>query len=1091
MRARVVRFAAAFQALLLMATLVVPALAAATEISTDLWIYNDGDTVTVTGVDFGADEVVDFITTDPEGVVVDTGSANSDASGGVVYAFILNVTVGGIYTVVATGRSSSLTATTQFDPPNNINTTTTLTVTPAAIASGASTTLAGTLAWTAGTYNQGQQSKDGRTIHLIRYTNASCSTGATPISDVTTSGGGASGTASYSFNYTPAAAGTQFIQAKFDGFILGSSSTQDTYRDSTSACVQLVVDAAPTVTSTTPTNGATNVALNADVVVAFSESVSAGSAISISCTVSGAHPGATTGSPGSSITFNPTTDFANNETCTVTVAAASVTDTDAIDPPNNMAADYVFSFGTADAAPAVTGTSPTDGATGVLVGANIVITFSESVTVETSPMWITVDCPSGAHLGVTSGGGTSWTFDPTVDFASSETCDVQVKFNRVHDTDLIDPPDELDGHYDFSFTTAVSNTAPVLTVPPSPVVAEATSSVGASVTFSVSATDAEDNPDPTPTCDWDSGDTFPIGNTLVSCSVTDSGGLSDSGSFTVTVEDTTDPSVAITTTESDNGAGWFNLASNDGDAGLTIDVSVTDAVGATSLVCTDNLVDVGPLDPSGDSFAVGDGIHSISCTATDAAGNSAGATESFSVDQTAPVITDDGPTTSPNGNGWYNADVTNGFSVDAGVSGADASCDAAFPGGSQSKTTSGEGLDVTVTSDGCTDLAGNTATGLASAGFDIDETAPVITGDASPDANTNGWNNTDVTVTFTCADPNGTDPSGIDTDTVAGDTLSGEGAGQSVTSTGDCIDMAGNAATAATASGINIDKTAPVISDDGPTAAANVNGWYNADVTNDFSVDADISGPDAACAAAFPGGSQSRTTTGEGTALNVTSDGCTDLAGNTASGVTSANFSVDKTAPTAVAFSATGLAEGGSYYFGSVPLGPSSCSANYDISGSAGCVVSGYGTSVGAHTVQAAATDLAGNVGSASINYTVLAWSLTGFYNPVDMGGYLNVVKGGSTVPLKFEVFAGAAELTSVTSIKGFKAVEIGCGALVWFAADEIEITSTGGTSLRYDSTGGQFIQNWQTPKNKVGTCWAVTMTTQDGSSLNAFFKLK
>jgi len=103
MRARVVRFTAAFQTLLLLATLVVPALAAATEITTDLWIYRDGDTVTVTGIDFGFSEAVDFVTTDPDGLVVDVGTASSDEAGGVVYAFILHATVAGIYDVVATG----------------------------------------------------------------------------------------------------------------------------------------------------------------------------------------------------------------------------------------------------------------------------------------------------------------------------------------------------------------------------------------------------------------------------------------------------------------------------------------------------------------------------------------------------------------------------------------------------------------------------------------------------------------------------------------------------------------------------------------------------------------------------------------------------------------------------------------------------------------------------------------------------------------------------------------------------------------------------------------------------------------------------
>ena len=51
----------------------------------------------------------------------------------------------------------------------------------------------------------------------------------------------------------------------------------------------------------------------------------------------------------------------------------------------------------------------------------------------------------------------------------------------------------------------------------------------------------------------------------------------------------------------------------------------------------------------------------------------------------------------------------------------------------------------------------------------------------------------------------------------------------------------------------------------------------------------------------------------------------------------------------------------------------------------------------------ATADDVAGNETTATRSYTVLAWTLTGFYQPVDMNNVVNTVKGGSTVPLKFE----------------------------------------------------------------------------------------
>jgi hypothetical protein len=80
------------------------------------------------------------------------------------------------------------------------------------------------------------------------------------------------------------------------------------------------------------------------------------------------------------------------------------------------------------------------------------------------------------------------------------------------------------------------NSPPVLQLPASPVVVTATSPAGAIVNFSVTATDAEDTPDPTPVATPPGGSLFPEGETLVSVEVTDSGGLVTTGSFTVRVD---------------------------------------------------------------------------------------------------------------------------------------------------------------------------------------------------------------------------------------------------------------------------------------------------------------------------------------------------------------------------------------------------------------------------------------------------------------------------------------------------------------------------------------------------------------------------
>lgn len=112
-------------------------------------------------------------------------------------------------------------------------------------------------------------------------------------------------------------------------------------------------DTAPTVAATSPTDGATDVAVAANVDVTFSEPVdTAPGWYAISCTTSGAHTATVTeGSGGAARTLDPDQDFALGDTCTVNVTASDVTDRDTVDPPDALASDYSFSFSTEATAP--------------------------------------------------------------------------------------------------------------------------------------------------------------------------------------------------------------------------------------------------------------------------------------------------------------------------------------------------------------------------------------------------------------------------------------------------------------------------------------------------------------------------------------------------------------------------------------------------------------------------------------------------------------------------------------------------------------------------------------------------------------------
>src|SRR5258706_835695 len=87
-------------------------------------------------------------------------------------------------------------------------------------------------------------------------------------------------------------------------------------------------------------------------------------------------------------------------------------------------------------------------------------------------------------------------------------------------------------------------TPPVVTVPNNMTV-EATSAAGAVVPFNATATDETSPANPAVTCLPASGSTFALGVTTVNCSATDDHGNTGTNSFTITVQDTTPPTITL------------------------------------------------------------------------------------------------------------------------------------------------------------------------------------------------------------------------------------------------------------------------------------------------------------------------------------------------------------------------------------------------------------------------------------------------------------------------------------------------------------------------------------------------------------------
>jgi len=169
-------------------------------------------------------------------------------------------------------------------------------------------------------------------------------------------------------------------------------------------------------------------------------------------------------------------------------------------------------------------------------------------------------------------------------------------------------------------------TPPVVTVPTNMTV-EATSAAGAVVPFNATATDETSPANPAVTCLPASGSTFALGVTTVNCSATDDHGNTGTNSFTITVQDTTPPTItlpaAVSCTQMLPGGAVVTYGS----------ASATDTVGPANptVICSP---------ASGTTFPVG--TTAVACSAKDTAGNTAHASFNVTVVPSIPLVKNGG-----------------------------------------------------------------------------------------------------------------------------------------------------------------------------------------------------------------------------------------------------------------------------------------------------------------------------------------------------------------------------------------------------------------------------------------------------------------
>jgi methionine-rich copper-binding protein CopC len=230
---------------------------------------------------------------------------------------------------------------------------------------------------------------------------------------------------------------------------------------------------APTVTSFSPSDGTTDVALGSNIVLTFNEAIKRGTGTIYLCsdsatgTVIESFNAANSNRlsiSGTTLTIDPTNNLANNTHYYLTFASGTIKDV----AGNSYAGTSSYDFTTVPdtTAPTVSTFTPRDGATGIAVGNNIILTFSEAIQRGTGMIYLrsgsetgtvieSFDAASSNRLSIS---GSTLTIDPSSDLANNTHYFITFASATVKDL----AGNNYAGTSSYDFTTIADTVAPIV-----------------------------------------------------------------------------------------------------------------------------------------------------------------------------------------------------------------------------------------------------------------------------------------------------------------------------------------------------------------------------------------------------------------------------------------------------------------------------------------------------------------------------------------------------------------------------------------------------------------------------------------------------